>query len=325
MGFSRRHFLRSAAGAAALPFLPHLASAQAWPARPVRFVVGFPAGGGADATTRIVAAQLSEIWGQQVVVENKGGAGGNLAHETVAHANPDGYTMLMGTNSVAVNPFLFPALTYDPTTDFAPVSLIGTYPNLVVVPANSPLKTFQDFVAKGKSETINYASPGVGTAPHLAAEYLKFKAGLNLTHIPYRGVAAGAMSDLLAGRIDCMFNTTGSLLQSVRSGQTRALAISSATREAGAADIPTFAESGVPGYVVLSWYAIFAPVKTPPDILKRMHEGAVKALGETTVKARFEPLGVTVASSTPEQLAARMREEAELWGPIIKTANIRGE
>jgi tripartite-type tricarboxylate transporter receptor subunit TctC len=325
MNTSRRRFLRLAASSAAIPFLPYRANAQAWPARPVRFVVGFPAGGGADATTRIVAAQLSELWGQQVVVENKGGAGGNLAHETVAHANPDGYTMLMGTNSVAVNPFLFPGLTYNPTTDFAPVSLIGTYPNLVVVPANSPLKTFQDFVAKGKRETINYASPGVGTAPHLAAEYLKFKAGLNLTHIPYRGVAAGAMSDLLAGRIDCMFNTTGSLLQSVRAGQTRALAISSATREAGAADIATFAESGVPGYVVLSWYAIFAPAKTPPDILKRMHDDAVKALGEATVKTRFEPLGVTVASSTPEELAARMRAEAELWGPIIKAANIRGE
>jgi tripartite-type tricarboxylate transporter receptor subunit TctC len=325
MNTSRRHFLRLAASSAALPFLPQFANAQAWPARPVRFVVGFPAGGGADATTRILAAQLSEIWGQQVVVENKGGAGGNLAHEMVARASPDGYTMLMATGTMPINPFLFPALTYDPLTDFAPVSLIGTYPNLVVVPANSPLKTLQDFIAKGQRETINYATPGVGTTPHLAAELLKFKAGLKLTHIPYRGVAAGAMSDLLAGRIDCMFNTTGSLLQSVKTGQTRALGITSETREPNASDIPTFAESGVPGFVVVSWYGIYAPAKTPADILKRMHEGAVKALAEPVVKTRFEPLGVSVASSTPEELAARMKADVELWGPIIKAANIRGE
>jgi tripartite-type tricarboxylate transporter receptor subunit TctC len=326
VGFSRRQFLRSAAaGAAALPFAPRIARAQAWPARPVRFVVGFPAGGGADATTRILAAQLSEIWGQQVVVENKGGAGGNLAHEMVARAAPDGYTMLMATGTMPVNPFLFANLTYDPMTDFAPVSLIGTYPNLVVVPANSPLRTLQDFIAKGKRETINYATPGVGTIPHLAAELLRFKAGINLTHIPYRGVAAGAMNDLLAGRIDCMFNTTGSLLQSVKSGQTRALGITSEARDPGNADIPTFAEAGVPGFVVVSWYGIYAPAKTPADILRRMNEGAVKALAEPAVKTRFEPLGVTVESSTPQALAARMKADVELWGPIIKAANIKGE
>jgi tripartite-type tricarboxylate transporter receptor subunit TctC len=159
MKLRRRLFLHLTAGAAALAALPRLAGAQAWPARAVHFVVGFPAGGGADATTRILAARLSELWGQQVVVENRGGAGGNLAHEMVAHASPDGYTMLMGTNSVPVNPFLFPGLTFDPLTDFAPVSLIGTYPNLMVVPVDSPAKTLEDFIVRAKREKVTYASP----------------------------------------------------------------------------------------------------------------------------------------------------------------------
>jgi tripartite-type tricarboxylate transporter receptor subunit TctC len=325
MKIPRRLFLHLATGAAALPTLSRLARAQAWPSRVVHFFVGFPAGGGADATTRILAARLSELWGQQVVVENRGGAGGNLAHEMVAHASPDGYTMLMGTNSVPVNPFLFPGLTFDPLTDFAAVSLIGTYPNLMVVPVNSPAKTLADFIARAKREKVTFATPGVGSSPHLAAELFKHMAKIEMTHVPYRGVAAGAMNDLIAGRLDAMFNTTGSLLQSVRAGQVRALAISSPVREQNAPDIPTFAESGVPGYAVQSWYAVFVPAKTPPEIVKRMHADVAKALDDPAVKARFEPLGVTVASSTPQELAARMKAEAELWGPIIKAANIKGE
>jgi tripartite-type tricarboxylate transporter receptor subunit TctC len=325
MKISRKLFLHLGAGAAALPMMSRLASAQAWPARIVHFVVGFPAGGGADATTRILAARLSELWGQQVVVENRDGAGGNLAHEMVAHASPDGYTMLMGTNSVPVNPFLFPGLTFDLMSDFAPVSLIGTYPNLMVVPINSPAKTLPDFIARAKREKVAYATPGVGSSPHLAAELFKHLAKIDMTHVPYRGVAAGAMNDLLAGRVDAMFNTTASLLQSVRAGQVRALAISSAGRQPNAADIPTFAESGVPGYAVESWYAVFVPAKTPPEIIKKIQADVAKTLADPAVKARFEPLGVTVASSTPEELGARMKAEAELWGPIIKAANIKGE
>jgi len=319
------HLTAGAAAAAAVAGLPHSARAQAWPARAVHFVVGFPAGGGADATTRILAARLSELWGQQVVVENRGGAGGNLAHEMVAHASPEGYTMLMGTNSVPVNPFLFSGLTFDPLTDFAPVSLIGTYPNLMVVPVDSPAKTLQDFIARARREKVTYASPGVGSSPHLAAELFKHMAKIDITHVPYRGVAAGAMNDLLAGRLDAMFNTTGSLLQSVRAGQVRALAISSARRAQNAPDIPTFAESGVPGYAVQSWYGVFVPAKTPPEIVNKMQADVAAALADPAVQARFEPLGVTVASSTPQELAARMKAEAELWGPIIKAANIRGE
>jgi tripartite-type tricarboxylate transporter receptor subunit TctC len=195
----------------------------------------------------------------------------------------------------------------------------------MVVPVDSPAKTLEDFIARAKREKVTYASPGVGSSPHLAAELFKHMAKIDITHVPYRGVAAGAMNDLLAGRLDAMFNTTGSLLQSVRAGQVRALAISSPRREQNAPDIPTFAESGVPGYAVQSWYGVFVPAKTPPEIINKMHADVAAALADPAVQARFEPLGVTVASSTPQELGARMKAEAELWGPIIKAANIRGE
>lgn len=323
MKLPRRKALQLAAGAALLSM--RCAQAQAFPSRPVRFVVGFPAGGGADAATRIVAARLSELWGQQVVVENKGGAGGNLAYEMVSHASPDGYTMLMGTNAVPLSQFFFSGLTFDPMSDLLGVSLIGTYPSLLVVPADAPTRTLADFIARAKRERVTFATPGIGTSPHLAAELLKHMAKIELTHIPYRGVAAGAMNDLLAGRLDAMFNTTGSLLQSVRVGQVRALAITSAKRSPNAPEIATFAEAGVPGYEVESWYAVFVPARTPAEIVQKMQADVARTLDDPAVKARFEPLGVAVASSTPAQLAARMKAEAELWGPIIKAANIRGE
>jgi tripartite-type tricarboxylate transporter receptor subunit TctC len=323
MNLARRKVLQLAAGAALLP--ARLARAQAFPARPVRFVVGFPAGGGSDAATRILAARLSELWSQQVIVENKGGAGGNLAYDMVAHASADGYTMALGTNAVALNQFLFSGLTFDGMNDLLGVSLIGTYPNLLVVPADSPTRTLPEFIARAKRERVTFATPGIGTSPHLAAELLKHMAKIDLTHVPYRGVAAGAMNDLLAGRLDAMFNTTGSLLQSVRVGQVRALAVTSAKRSPNAPEIATFAESGVPGYEVESWYAVFVPARTPAEIVQKMHADVARALDDPAVQARFEPLGVAVASSSPAQLFDRMKAEVALWGPVIKAANIRGE
>jgi tripartite-type tricarboxylate transporter receptor subunit TctC len=323
----RRQFLRSVAGAAALPVLPRFALAQTWPARVVRLVVGFPAGGGADAVARIVASRLSEIWGQQVVIENKGGAGGNIAIDMVAHAAPDGYTMLLGVPGLALNRFLFASVGYDAVADFAPVSMIATYGNLLVVPNASPIKSLADFIAHGRANPgkITFASPGVGTSPHLAGELLKHTAGIDITHVPYRGVAAGALSDLIAGRVDSMFNTTGSLLQVVRGGQVRALAVTSPERPANAAEFPTFAEAGVPGFDVSGWYALFAPAGTAPDIVAKMHADTAAVLAEPAVEAKLVSLGLTVAPSTPEALAARVRGEIEKWGPIIKAAGIKGE
>src|SRR5262245_42987038 len=190
MNLPRRNFLRLAAGAAALPFAPHVARAQAWPTRVVRLLNGFPAGGGNDAAARIVAGRLSEIWGQQVIVENKAGAAGNIAFETVARAAPDGYTIMFGYAGMAINPFLYASLNYDPVADFAPVTLIGTYGNLLVVPNSSPVRSFEEFVARAKANPgkITFGSPGIGTTPHLAGELLKHRAGIEIIHVPYRGV-----------------------------------------------------------------------------------------------------------------------------------------
>jgi len=327
MAFPRREFLKLAAGAVALPAVARVACAQSWPSRVVRLLVGFPAGGGNDAAARIVANRLSEIWGQQVIVENKGGAGGNLAFETVARAAPDGHTMLVGFPGLVTNQFLYSSINYDPVADFAAVSLIGTYGNLLVVPNTSAVRTFQDFLAQARANPgkITFASPGIGTSPHLAGEMLKYRARLDITHVPYRGVAAGGMSDLIAGRIDSMFNTTGSLLQAARAGQVRGIAVTSAERIATAAEFPTMAESGVPGFDVTGWYALLAPARTPDDIIKRVNADLATALGEPATRARFDPLGVSVGASSPKELAALLRSDAELWGPLIKAANIKGE
>lgn len=328
MKLQRRHFLRLGAGAVAAPALSRLSFAQAaWPNRVIRLIVGFPPGGGADASARIVAARLSELWGQQVVIENKPGAGGNIAHDTAAHAAPDGYTMLFSPGSLPIMPLLFTGLNYDPIADLAPISFLGIYPNLVVVSKISEFSTLQDYIARAKANPgrVTYASPGIGSTPQLTAEYFKSKAGADITHVPYRGVAAGAMQDLLANRVDSMFNTTGSLLASVRAGQTRALAASTPKRFPLAPDIPTFAEAGVPGFEVTSWYGVFAPAKTPRDIIQKMHEGVAKALADPAVKAKYEALGVVAESSTPARLAATMQDEIKLWGPIIKSAGIKGE
>jgi tripartite-type tricarboxylate transporter receptor subunit TctC len=327
MRFPRREFLRLGAAAVAAPALPRLASAQVWPNRVVRLIVGFPPGGGADSAARIAAGRLSELWGQQVVVENKGGAGGNIAHDTAALAAPDGYTMLFSPSSLPIMPMLYASLNYDPMTDLIPISLLGKYPNLIVVSKDSPVNSLKQFIdnAKANPGKVTFATPGIGTTPHLTAELFKKTAGVDLTHVPYRGVAAGAMNDLITNRIDCMFNTSGSLLQAVRSGQVRGLAQSTPERSPLAPELPTFAEAGVPGFNVSSWYGLFAPARTPREIVAKMHDSVATMLKEPAIKSRYEVLGVEAASATPDQLTAIMRGEVELWGPIVKAANIKGE
>jgi tripartite-type tricarboxylate transporter receptor subunit TctC len=289
-------------------------------------VVGFPAGGGADAVTRIVASRLSEVWGQQVVVENKPGAGGNLAFDAVAHAAPDGYTIMMANRAPSISRFLFPSLGYDPDADFLPVSLIGLYAHLLVVPSGSSAASLQEFIANAKANPgkVTFATPGVGTPSHLTAELLKRTAGFEMTHVPYRGVAAGAMNDLIAGRIDAMVNTTGSLLQAARAGQVRGLAVSAGAPSPLAPEFPTMSASGVPGFDITSWYALFVPAKTPPEIVKTINSDMVTILAEPAIKARLAPLGIEAASSTPDELAAKADAETGLWGPLIQAANIKG-
>jgi tripartite-type tricarboxylate transporter receptor subunit TctC len=221
---------------------------------------------------------------------------------------------------------LFTKLSYDPDA-FAPVSRIGTYTHMLVAPKDHPAKTMADFIAHAKANPgkVTFASPGIGTPSHLTAEYLKTRGNFDMTHVAYRGVAAGAMNDLMANRIDAMVNTTGSLLQHARSGNVRGLAVTSAKRSTLAPEFPTMQESGVPGFDISSWYGLFMPLKTPPEIIRRINADMVKMLTEPEIKAKLAPLGIEASSSTPEQLAAEAKAEVELWGPVIKAANIKSD
>jgi tripartite-type tricarboxylate transporter receptor subunit TctC len=321
---NRRELIEASAVAALAPAVfSRAAFAQAWPTRFVRLIAPFPPGGGTDAVARLIGGRLSEVWGQQVVIENRGGAGSNIGTEAAARSEPDGYTMLLASLPLAVNRFIYPSLGYDSIADFAPISLICTYPNVMAVPNSSPAKSVQEFIvhANANRGRITFASSGIGTSTHLSGELFKRMAKIEMTHVPYRG-AAPAMNDLIPGRVDVMFNTTGALLPQVRGGQVRGLAVTTAQRFPTAPELPTVAESGVPGFDVSSWYAFFVPAKTPPDIVRRMHKDTVAALLDPTIKARLEELGLLVIGSTPAELAVHLKSEMDKWGPIIKAAGI---
>jgi tripartite-type tricarboxylate transporter receptor subunit TctC len=319
---SRRSFVALSSGAALMP-LGRYARGNDWPNRFVRMIVPFPPGGGTDAVGRIVAVRLSELWGQQVVIENRGGAGSNIGAEAAAHAPPDGYTLFFAALPLAINRFIYPTLNYDPIEDFAPVSLLCTYPNVLAVPNSSPAKSVADLIAYAKQKPggLYFGSSGIGTSPHLCGELFKRMANIPMTHVPYRG-AGPAMTDLMTGRIDMMFNTIGALLTHVRAGQLRGLAVSSIARVPTAPELPTVAEMGVPGFDVSSWYALFVPANTSPDIILRMNLDTAEALADPGVREKLDGLGVVVASSKPSELAALMKSEMEKWGPIIKSAGI---
>ena len=267
---------------------------------------------------------MSELLGQQVVVDNRAGAGSNIGAEAAARSTPDGYTLLLGAPPLAINRFLYASLNYDSVSDLAPVSLLCRFPNILAVPVSSPLTSVRSFIdyAKANPGKVTYSSPGIGTTPHLSGELFKRMAGIELIHVPYRGAGAGAITDTIAGRVDSAINTTGSLLPTVRSGQLRGLAVTTLKRFPTAPELPTIAESGIPGFDVSSWYALFVPAKTPPEIIARLNATTVTALSEPAVRARFEPLGVVVESSTPEGLGALLQSEIDKWGPIIKAAGI---
>jgi tripartite-type tricarboxylate transporter receptor subunit TctC len=323
---TRRHLVGLAAASALAPTIsPRIARAQqAWPNRVVKLVAPFPPGGGTDVVARILTNRLSEVWGQQVIVENKPGAGGNFGAEQVARSDPDGYTILIAALPMAVNRFLFRSLSYDSITDFAPVIMICQFPNLLVVPNSSPVKSVRELIAHGKANNgkLTFASSGVGTSPHLSGELFKRMAGFEMTHVPYRGVAP-ALSDVIPGRVDMMFNTAAGVLQQVRAGQVRGLAVSTMKRFPTAPEFPTVAESGLPGFDVTSWYALFAPIKTPADIVKKIHADTAAILAEPAIKTRLEQVGVEVVASTSAELGARLKSETAQWGPIIKAAGIK--
>lgn len=293
-----------------------------FPTRFVRLVVPFAPAGGADVVGRLLAARLSEMWAQQVVIENKGGAGGNIAAEQVAHSDPDGYTLFLPSLGHAINRFLFPALSYDSVADFAPISLICTYPNIMVVPMSSPAHSVAEFIAHAKSGKLTFASSSTGTSVHLAGELFKRMAGIEMTHIPYRG-AGPAYNDVIPGRIDVMFATASSALPLMQAGKLRGLAVTAAKRQPWAPDLPTVAESGLPGFEVSSWYGLFAPAATPPEIIAKINADAVTVAHDPDFVERLARIATTAVGSTPEKLVRHLKSEIDKWGPVITEARIR--
>jgi len=319
---ARRRFLAGAAALAAPAFV-RAARAQTWPSRFVRLVVPFPPGGTVDAGARIIAARLSEMWGQQMVIENRAGIGGNIAAQAVLQAEPDGYTVYITSIGHAIAQFVTSSIMFDPVKDFTPVSLLCVYPNIMAIPNSSPSHTLPEFIARAKANPgrVTYCSSGVGTSLHLAGELFKKMAGVDLTHIPYRG-AGPALNDLIPGRVDAIFANFPSTLPLVQSGQLRGLAVTTAKRQPEVPDLPAIAEF-VPGYDVSSWIAFFVAAKVPGEIVAKLHDDTVAALNHPAVKARYAQLGATVVGSSPAELAVFLQSEIDRWGPIIKAAGIK--
>jgi tripartite-type tricarboxylate transporter receptor subunit TctC len=309
-----------------LASVPSAGHAQIYPTRPVRLLVGFPPGGGSDVGARIIANRLSEVWGQQVIVENKPGAGGHLAIDVAAHANPDGYTMIWVGGAVSLYGLMIKTINYDPEADLRPVTLVGTYPNILAVPNASPWQSVADLIAAAKANPglVTFSSPGVGTSPHLTGVLFARLAGIDIRHVPYRG-GGPALTDLIAARVDCMFNTAGTLLTAIRAGQVRGLAVTSKKRFATVSELPTIAESGVPDLDVTSWYALYMPANSPSPLVQKVSHDASEVLSEPAVKAKYEQLGILSGGSTPAELADRGRSEAKLWRSVMATAGIQPE
>jgi len=327
MMFTRRTAVRSIAVALAATAIPFAAPAlaQAWPSKPITYVVPFPPGGTTDVLARIIAQKLGPALGTTIVIENKPGAGGNVGSEFVAKAAPDGYTIMGGTiSSHSINVSLYPKLPHDPVKSFAPITLIGTNPNILVVSAASPFRSLQDITAalKAKPGSLSYASAGNGTSQHLSAELYKFMAGVDMVHIPYKG-SGPAIQDVMGGQVPMMFDTSVVAGPHIESGRLRALAVTSAKRSAAFPNVPTVAEQGVPGYDVVSWQAVFAPAGTPQPIIDRLYTEIAKILKEPDVQDRFAKLGLDPSGMPPAELAAFQKAEIEKWAKVIKAANIR--
>ena len=319
----RRRFVGLSAAAVLASSGSRRAFAQSWPSRYVRLIVPFPPGGGTDAIARIVAGKLSEIWGQQMVVENRGGAATNIGTEAVARAEPDGYTMLLCSLNMAVNRYLFPSLNYDPVADLAPVTLICEYPNIMAVPISSPAKSVMEFIAYAKANKgkITFASSGHGTSVHLSGELFKRLARVEMLHVPYRG-AGPALNDLLPGRVDVMFNNIGAVLPLIQSDRLRGLAVTTAKRTPAAPQCRPSRRPACRASMCRPGTRFFAPAKTPPEIVRKVNADIVAALADPTTKERLEQLGVVVVGSTPAELAAFLKPEMDKWGPVIKEAGI---
>jgi tripartite-type tricarboxylate transporter receptor subunit TctC len=320
-----KRFLALLLGAAALAAAP--ARAETFPTKPVHIVMPFLAGGAVDILARVFAAKLGEYWGQQVIVENRTGAGGNVGGAFVAASPPDGYMLIIGPQApMSYNKVLYPDMPYDPATAFAPVTLIARSPNFVIVPKDSPLTSAGDIVrlAKEKPGTVYYGSQGNGTTPHLTGAMFALRAGVNMQHVPYRGFPP-AFTDLVSGRITFMFADSGNTLPRLRDGSIKVLAIASGERWPTLPDVPTMGEAGYPQVVSAVWYAMAAPAKTPPELTHRIRDDMVRASHDATVHARLAELGLEAVGSTPEEMSRVLAAETERWGEVIRRSGVKVE
>jgi len=315
-----------AALAAAL-VVSHPADAQQpYPSKPMRLVVPSAPGGGTDITARVMAPRLSEFLGQQVVVENRAGAGTMIGGEVVARAAPDGYTLLMGISTLAINPAMYKKVPYDALKDFAPITQTVSLPNILVVHPSLPAKTVKELVAfaKARPGQIQFASAGVGTNPHLAAELFLSMTGTRMLHVPYKGSGAGVI-DVIAGHVPVMTPSILTGLPHAKAGRLRALGVTSSKRAGGAPEIPTIAEAGVPGYEAVQWFGILAPAGTPRPVIDRVHRESVRVLQSADVKDRLQADGADPVASTPEEFAGFLRSETAKWAKVVKAVGIQPE
>ena len=324
MKLPRRTFLHLAAGAAALPAVSCIASAQAYPTRPVRFVVGFAPGGGGDLATRLMAQWLSDRLGQQFVVENRVGASSNLATEQVVRAPADGYTLIQLNVANAINASLYSKLSFDVLRDLAPVA--SFMPNVMEVSPTLPVKTVPEFIAYAKANPgkVMFASSGVGTTLHMSGELFKAMAGIEMLHVPYRGLAAGGYADLMTGAVHVTFDNLPPSIELIRAGKLRALAVTSTTRSQAMPELPTVADF-LPGYEASAWYGIAAPAGTPAVIVERLNQELNAAFADPKMRARIAELGDTQLPGSPADFAKLFASETEKWAKVVKLSGAKAD
>jgi tripartite-type tricarboxylate transporter receptor subunit TctC len=301
--------------------------APAFPAKPVRFVVGFTPGGPSDILARALGQKLGDLWSQQVVIENRPGAGGNIAAEIVARSAPDGYAWLLGNNSIlATNASLYRALAYDPVKDFAPVALVAVQPNILVVNPQVPASNVKELIALAKSRPgqLNYASSGSGAAAHLSGELFRAMTGVDLVHVPYKG-AQPALTDVIAGQAQLMFATSASVVPYIKAERLRALAVTSAQRSEAMPELPTVSEAGVPGFEAISWHGVVVPAATPAPLVARLNHDIVGVLRAPDLRDRLAALGADVVTGTPREFADSIAREIPKWAKVVKDSGARAE
>lgn len=303
------------------------AAQEKYPTRPVRFVVPYAAGGSTDTLARTIGVKLSEYLGEQVIVDNRPGASGDIGMQLVARAAPDGYTIVLGyIANLAIGPSLYDRMPYDPVKDFEPITQVAGASNIIVVHPSVPAKTFKEFIAYAKAnpKKVNFASAGVASVGHLTGELLNGMAGIDMVHVPYKG-SGQAISDLVGGHVKVMISGMASTLPHVRSGKLRGLATTGLKRTPATPDIPTVAESGFPGFEASSWFGVLAPAKTPKPIINRLHADIVRSLKQPEVEKKLEAVGFEIVGSTPEQFAAYIKSEIKKWEKVVKVSGAKPE